>query len=538
MNLAQAAGSLRRVFWILAAALLGASIMSWFFTGTHMLPGHLKLRIDGFEKPLVMAVLLSGVAWHLTWMLPRLVERKDPAFGRRAVLLLSGLFIVWFFVWNALRCQALTIGYDMGTYSNILFNTSQGRWFLESHGRFNMLAEHFMVASAIFAPLVGLWRDPMALVLAQCLAVSFSLLAIHELTWVRTRNAVLSFSFVMLFLVSPFTHRIMMDPYRPITLAIPLFLWALVALEQRRRFWFWVLVLISWTVQENTPIFLIGLGTYLLLFRKGERLTGMVLVVLSFATLAFVMEVAMPYFYGGKRLEHMDIFWKGYEGSSFGAILVNIVKNPWPLAAQILAPGKIFQVLFLTSTVLFLCFRQFRYVALFILPILFYQMTDFSYMNNFSRHYSSEPMVGIFYGAILAVSENGPSLGRWFASILGSLWGRVALVLLLLALVSQIPDYRVGEDKVLVQEARAFMREIPVGASVSCSRQEFYAPMAFREAVMAFPVVRVADFVLIAKKDASAYPDKVRELQQDARYERIRDGEKVLLFRRKVDPKP
>jgi hypothetical protein len=326
----------------------------------------------------------------------------------------------------------------------------------------------------------------------------------------------------------------MMDPYRPITMAIPVFLWALVALESKRRLWFWALVVFSFTIQENTPIFLFGLAVYLTLFRKGERVTGLLLGVLSMGALALVMGVLMPHFYGGKRLGIMNDFWLEYQGSGFIDILWNIIKNPLPLLKTVFRPTKVFQMLFFTSTVLFLCLLRPKYLFLFIFPMLFYQMTDFVYMNNFSRHYSSDPLVGVFYGAILGVSEYRAQVEGWFQKAFAKKWALVPLTLWFLVLFSQFPSYCMAPNFAFIHEAKSFIKEIPAGASLACSRMEYYAPMAFRPDLTTFPGLRETDHILITRRDIVEYPEAFQTLIKNPNYRLVREGQFNLHFVRTV----
>lgn len=514
------------VLWFVVAGI------SYFAIGEHLLFGKIKLRIEGFEKPLVISLVLFALAFFFGKGATFWVNESGEARIKKIVWIFTGAFVLWFFSINAVRESLLMIGYDMGTYCNILFNTAKGRWFLESHKYFNMLGEHFMLASALFAPAFLVWKSAKVLILFQSLFVSLSVLAIYRLALVRTQDAFIGLLFCVLFLISPYTHKIMMDPYRPITMAIPVFLWALVALEHRKRFWFWTLVVFSFTIQENTPIFLFGLGLYLLVFRPGERITGIALSVVSMLALYLVMGKAMPYFFGGHRLGIMDDFWKDYRGAGFGDILLNLIKNPFPLIKSVLRPDKVFQMVFFTSTVFFLWVLRPGTILLFLFPMLFYEMADFSYMNHFSRHYSSDPLVGVFFAAILAVGENKERLREWLRNKKGVAAIGILVPILVLVLLSQYPDYRFTTRLDFVKEGRSFLNEIPPDASVSCSKGEYYAQLAFREQITCFPSMRNPSYILVTKSEAAIFPEVLPGLEKTGVYRLVREGRYNLLYRK------
>ena len=513
----------------LLAMLLAGVSFGW--PGSHVWGG-VPLRLDGFEKPLVIALALLGLAWFARWYARHAGDLSEKP-ARRWLFWTTAAFTAWFTVLNGLRCALLTIGYDMGTYTNILANTMQGRWFLVSEGGYSMLGEHWMVASLLAVPLLWLLKSSVALVIFEVAAVSLSLGAVYHLARLKTGRWQLGLLFAVLFLSSPYLHRILMDPYRPITLAIPVFLWALVALETGRRTAFWALVFFSFFIQENTPIFWSGLGAYLFLFRRDLRWTGLALGLAAAAALALVMGVGMPHFFGGQRLQIMNDFWSRYQGNGLGEIAWNILKNPFPLLASIFKPAKTFQMIFFTATVGFLCVFRPRYLLLFLGPMIFYQMTDFMYMNNFSRHYSSDPLVGVFYASILAVSEHPDFFRRIWQRVRGWRGTPWAVLAFVLVLFSQFPDYRITTPWAPVVEGRAMLHRIPERAAVCCTQGPFFAPLAFREKIKSWPNWRGAEWVLISRQEAAQCATEYAALQSSGVYEPVCEGSFYLLFKKR-----
>ncbi|MBL8992128.1 MAG: DUF2079 domain-containing protein, partial [Spirochaetia bacterium] len=252
--------------------------------------------------------------------------------------------------------------------------------------------------------------------------------------------------------------------------------------------------------------------------------------VVSLGALYLVMGKAMPFFYGGHRLGIMDDFWKDYRGSGFGDILLNLIKNPLPLLKTVFRPDKVFQMIFFTSTVFFLWVLRPGTALLFLLPMLFYQMTDFMYMNHFSRHYSSDPLVGVFYAAILVVGEKKEWFREWLSNKKYFTLICILIPGLVLVLLSQYPDYRFTARLDFVNEGRDFLKEIPPDAPVSCSPGEYYAQLAFRENITCFPTIRNASYILVTKKENAIFPDVMADLQKAGTYRLMREGRYNLLY--------
>ncbi len=530
-----------RAFWILSLVYGVGALISFVFPGRHTLLAGLKVNFESFEKPLVSALILGALALGVLILrrrsqeetLDEVFEAKKSFLSRttKTVWILTGIFVVWFFSVNAWRYFVFLQGFDIGTYTNVLANTLEGRWFLESHGRFNMLGEHFMILSLLAVPFLWIWKSSAALILFQSLAVSLSIPALYLIARKKSGSALVALLVLILFLLSPYLHKIMMDPYRPITLAIPIFFWAFYFFEENRKLPFIILLLASFLVQENTPIFVAGLSIFLLL-RPGWRLTGAAMLAASVLALFFIMGKLMPWIYGKEKLLHMTAFFGKYEGGNLQEIAWNILKQPWPLFEQIFKPQKIGQIFFFMATVGFLCLGSWKYLFLFLPSMIFYQMSDFFYMINFSRHYSTEPLVGVFFATLCALEERREVLRRVYQKWKEAGWIRYLLVAFVLILLSQYPSYQMSTNLEKVREGYSFLKEIPPKASITTTAGEYYAHLAFREHLSAFPAFRGYDYIFVTKDEAAFYQGEIREIKNGP-YDLIREGTHHLLFKKK-----
>jgi uncharacterized membrane protein len=475
-----------------------------------------------------MALVLLGLSWGV----PRLFKEEQALQPRKWLIGGMSLMLLWFCAYNFIRHALFLSGYDLGTYTNILWNSISGHFMYESHSGTNFLGEHFIPASVLVAPILLLWKNAAALALMETLIVAATLPAIYFLVLRMTKSTSWALVFCLAFLVSPYLHKILTDPYRPITLCIPVFLWAAWAIESNKKIIFSVLILFSFLIQENTPIFALGLGGYLFLFGKGWRLVGLFTSTFAVIALLVITSFAMPHFFGKARLVHMDLFFSHYSGNGTADILFNILRNPLPFISNTFSFAKIGQILFFGSTVCFLCFLQPQNILLFIGPMTFYLMSDFNYMTHFSRHYSSDIITGVFYAAALGFVATKPKIENWWKNELFKKIICVGIFLLTLSAISQYPDYRLRANLEKVKEGHAMLKLIPSKASVACSRAEYYSYLAFRKELSAFPETQGYEYVYITKTDSLEFPQAFTTVKQN--YDLVKEGQYNFLYKKKA----
>jgi uncharacterized membrane protein len=201
-----------------------------------------------------------------------------------------------------------THAFDMGYIDNVLWNTSQGRLFVNDFPDkpHNFLGEHFSPALIALAPLYWLWSDARVLFVAQSAALALSVLPCY--CFVRRRYPRLALLVVIALLLQPALWAIALGEFHEIILAVPLLAWAFVALFDFRgrgqSIGLWVGLLGALLVKEEVAVIAATVGLYLVvaeLIRRrrpsAEQLrgpgaaTGAGLVVVALFWLGFVLEV-------------------------------------------------------------------------------------------------------------------------------------------------------------------------------------------------------------------------------------------------------
>ncbi|MBV8821189.1 MAG: DUF2079 domain-containing protein [Ktedonobacteraceae bacterium] len=227
--------------------------------------------------------------------------------------------------------------FDLGNMDQVLWNTLHGRPFqftnqgVDWYGPPTRLAIHF---EPIILPLSLLYLfqpQPYILLVFQTLALALGAVPVFLIARRRVAEFPL-FAVVMaaMYLLMPALLGINLFDFHPVSLATPLLLYAVLAIDCRRYMWGIVAVILAAACKEDVPMTVALLGLLLVWKYKLPPRLGTVLIVggLLWSLLAFF--VIIPHFYPGAQHNN---YWYRYEalGSSPGAAIVNILLHPWLL---------------------------------------------------------------------------------------------------------------------------------------------------------------------------------------------------------------
>lgn len=226
--------------------------------------------------------------------------------------------------------------FDLGNLDQVLWNTIHGRLFqftnqaADWYGPPTRLAVH---VEPIILPLSLLYvfgADPRILLVFQTLALASGAWPVYVLTrryipeW-----PLLAPVMVLGYLLSPALLGVNIFDFHPISLATPLLLYAVLALDYRRYGWFVLCCVLAASCKEDVPLYVALLGILVIWKYKLPRL-GTALLIGGFLWSGIAFGVVIPHFYPGAQHNN---FWYRYEslGSSPGAAIVNIILHPWLL---------------------------------------------------------------------------------------------------------------------------------------------------------------------------------------------------------------
>src|SRR5437773_9126511 len=159
-------------------------------------------------------------------------------------------------------------GYDLGNAVQAIWNTAHGRLLestAENGEQFSRLGWHVDPLLALFAPLWLIWSSPVILLVVQAAAVSAGALPVFWLARKHLRSERAASCFALAYLAYPATQWNALDPnlgFHPVSLALPLLLYALWWLDEERWVLFGITAVLAAGSNEQIPLVVGCLGLW------------------------------------------------------------------------------------------------------------------------------------------------------------------------------------------------------------------------------------------------------------------------------------
>ena len=264
----------------------------------------------------------------------------------RSQLLVVAMMAVYagVFAWlSVARHRSFSTGrFDLGNMVQAVWNTAEGR-FLEttdlSGVQFNRLGAHVNLVLVLFTPLWWAWPSPEMLLVAQALIVATGALPAFWLgrRWLGDDRLALAGAAVYL-LYPALQHATLFD-FHPVTLAAPLLLFCIWAIEERRDLVLGVCAALACLTQEQVGLVVAGLAVWMWVRHRDRRRAALVLGAGALAWVAIAVGVIMPSFAIDGVNPHLSRY--AALGDSPSEILGTIFTRPWEAAAVIATPGRL-----------------------------------------------------------------------------------------------------------------------------------------------------------------------------------------------------
>ena len=223
--------------------------------------------------------------------------------------------------------------FDLGNMDQVIWNTIHGRWFqftnqaTDYYGPPTRLAVHFEPIILPLSLLYLFYADPRILLVFQTLVLVSGALPVFLLTRKYLPEwPILAALMVVAYLLSPAVLGINIFDFHPISLATPLLLYAMLALDHKRYGWFILACILAAMCKEDVPLTIAVLGLFLIWKYKLPRL-GITLTIGGLLW-SFIGFSIISHFYPGAQHNN---FWYRYQalGSSPGEAIVNLIIHPW-----------------------------------------------------------------------------------------------------------------------------------------------------------------------------------------------------------------
>lgn len=442
--------------------------------------------------------------------------------------------------------QYRTYRNDMGNMVQVVDNTAHGRFLQMTGGdgrQISRLAAHVDPIIALFAVPWLVWPDPAMLLIAQAALVALAAWPVYRLGRRVLGDSAAAALCAAAALLYPPLQFAALDEFHPVTLAIPLLLFAFVFLEEDRRWLAVPFLVLAALCKEEIPLVIALMGVY---FALRKRTLWPLLITLG-AGLYFLLAVGVviPHFNGGASSRFLNRYAGGE--ASMRSVATGLLTHPWRVATTLLAPSGLSYLVKLLWPFGFTSLLSPLTFFISLPELLVNLLSSKPQQHSIAYHYVAGEAPFVIAAMVLGLRRAAGWFARgWRASrkagphrLSRLLAGAVVAVALVATLtVGPLSGARPGWGLALTPAHRAViaqaLAEVPAAASVSADNA-LGAQLSERERVFTFPVIGGADYVVLDSQGRYG-PWRTRELKKlraDPAYQLIFSREGVLVFRKK-----
>ena len=285
---------------------------------------------------LSLGLLGGGLVWIAAASRPGLLRERPSwsgasprAMGRLAwlwaalYLLAMGTFVV------VRHLRFNSGGFDLGIQDQVVWNTANGRPFASSIEVTHYFGDHVAPFLAFLAPLLWIWSDPRALLLAQTAALATMGPAAYRLAMRRTGSPWASAAVGGAVLLTPALGFMNRYDLHEVTFAAPLLMWTIVWAEEGRLWPSRIAALLAASTREEVGL-VVGLTALVLLWRKRWGREAWIWAVGGGLWSVTALFAVLPHFRDGFPSDTLRRY--AYLGGSPGEMLSTLVRRPlWVL---------------------------------------------------------------------------------------------------------------------------------------------------------------------------------------------------------------
>ena len=336
--------------------------------------------------------------------------------------------------------------------------------------------------------------SPLLLTTVQAFALAAGALPVFWLARAHTGDRRIALNLAAAYLLFPAVQWGALNDFHPVTLAIPLLLFMVWALDEERLVLALVFAVLAALAKEDVPLVIAGIGVWYGVRHRRPR-AGAAIAGLGLAWTAVALYVVIPHFSGGP-----SPFYGRFAsvGGSPSGVVRTLFEDPgriWDAATT----GADLQYLFVLLVPLLALWALEPLLALAALPVLAMNLlSDFWSMHRVEYQYVSAIVACLFAASAIGVGR----LSRRTALV----WTTSVLALVAVASLSgplaSLDTYGVKTrpSPAKVDAERRALALIPGDAAVSSSNA-IGAHLSARERIYSFPVRDLADWVIVDVTD-------------------------------------
>ena len=423
--------------------------------------------------------------------------------------------------------------YDLGNNVQAIWNTAHGR-LLETTAvygeQFPRLGWHVDPLLVLFAPLWLIWSSPVILIVVQAAAVSAGALPVFWLARKHLGSERAATFFALAYLAYPATQWNALDPnlgFHPVSLALPLLLYALWWLDEARWVRFGAVALLAAASNEQIPLIVGCFGLWYGVTRR-RFVVGGAMFAAGLAITAIDFLYLVPHFSTTGSNPFADRY--AAVGGTTGGILKTVLLHPLKAGDVMLTGHKLAYLALLFIPLLGLCFRAPLLLFAAVSPLAINLLSLSNDQSLVNSHYAA-PIAAVLFGATIFGTARTLKRERISLFVLTAV-GYTAVISPLWTALPVARDAVI--DTPLVQAERHAVRLIPKGVPVSASNV-LGSHLSNRRRILLFPVIRDADWIAVDTADmegASSFRAVVQRLRERRSFATVYESNGVVVMRR------
>lgn len=435
------------------------------------------------------------------------------------------------------------MGFDLGTYEQVIWNTAHGRWFATSNFKYtdSHLGADVILMEALIALPYALAPSTYTLLFLQTVAVAVG--AVPLFLFARRQLGQLAgLAIAFVYLVYVPVHFLNLYEFQPRAFALPLMFLLFYFLDVKNLWGYLITILFLLTTRTDVALMVAMVGIFAWLHHKPRAfiLSALGLGLSWFALAAFVI---IPHFNRGGKLQYLS--WYDWMGNTPGEIVTTIVTRPLFVLQNVVTLPKAGFLAQVFGEVGFLPLLR-PDVLLVGLPTFALSLLSLQRIQWDIRYqYGSMLYVLTFVGTVYTIAM----LARWKWLTNRISAPRVTRILIGFVLVCSVSaQLWIGSPvwswlkrgvPASAQAANALIDKVPPDAALGASN--LIGPhVARRQGLYFFPprnefytnqAMVLADYILV-DKGTDADDPTLKELAQSAAWQMVAQQDKYVLYRR------
>lgn len=453
------------------------------------------MTVAGLEPAAVGVRRRAGRVWTRVAPLPAVIYASTALYG----LLFAGAVTLYYLGFHEPRL-------DLGDMVQAIWSTSHGHllsFSSPSGQQLSRLGAHADVFLVLLVPFWWIWPSPLAILVAQALAVAAGAIPVFWLArkHLATERAGAHVAFAyLLFPATQFNAFTPTSGFHSISFAVPLVLFAIWFLDNDRLVPFAVFALLAASTKEEMPLAVGCLGLWYA-FARGRRRPGLAIFATGAALSLFEFLVLIPHYSAHGFHPFADRY--AAAGGSTGEILRNAVAHPVRIAEIAFSVHKAVYVLLLLVPLLGLALLEPLVLIGAVPDLVINLLSDKGSSTLLGSSYTAGILPFLFAATVFGLAKlrrdpQGVSLVMLVAMLFLAAYSPVVLTAHTLASTLRADPYRAA--------VRHAVDLVPGHAPVSATNAAG-GYLSSRASVSIFPSVKRARWLVLDENDKQTLPD-------------------------------